>query len=207
LRAAVAREGIVAISAAVDTSRDTQGNGRASDGGLPAVIRRAEVSDAPALALVGQATFLDAYAGIIDGGDILAHCANQHGVEMYRSALAQPRTGAWLAEARTGGAPVGYVLLGPSTLIVSDPSPDDLEIKRIYLLQRFRGTGLGRALMDTALGAARDWGAARVLLGVYSRNTVALDFYAKAGFHPAGERRFLVGTTYHDDAILARSLR
>ena len=118
--------------------------------------------------------------------------------------LGEPRARAWLAEA--GRAPVGYVVLADSTLVVRDPVPGDLEIKRIYLLQRFHGTGTGRALMDAALGAARELGAGRVLLGVYSRNTRALGFYEKAGFRLAGERRFQVGNHQYEDVILARDV-
>ncbi len=172
----------------------------------PAIIRAAQVADAAALALIGQATFLDAFAGELDGADILGHCQNQHAAEGYRTALARPRTRAWLAEAPIGRAPVGYLLMGESDLPVRDPAPGDLEIKRIYLLQRFRRGGIGRALMDTALASARELGASRVLLGVYGRNTSAIAFYTRVGFHPVGERRFLVGSTYHDDVVLARPL-
>jgi ribosomal protein S18 acetylase RimI-like enzyme len=172
----------------------------------PLPIRPAGLADLAALSLVGQATFLESYAGVLDSTDILAHCAHEHSPDLYRSTLRQPRARAWLAEAPVGRAAVGYILLGENTLLVPDRRPDDLEIKRIYLLHRFHGTGTGRALMDTALAAAREMGACRVLLGVYSRNTRALAFYDRAGFHHAGERRFLVGATLHDDFILARDL-
>ena len=173
---------------------------------LAAVIRPASASDAAALSVVGQATFLETFAGVIEGADILAHCTGQHAPEVYLDLLAQSRAGAWLAETRAGRAPVGYIVLGESALMVRDPSPDDLEIKRLYLFQRFQGTGIGRALMDAALTGARERGATRVLLGVYGKNARAIAFYGKAGFHHVGERRFLVGATYHDDVILARKL-
>jgi diamine N-acetyltransferase len=173
----------------------------------PAVaIRPAHAADAEALALVGAATFLETFAGILDGADIVAHCANQHASEVYRSLLARPRARAWLAEAEVGRAPVGYVLLDDSGLVVRDPSPGDMEIKRIYLLRRFQGTGVGRGMMDAAITDARAQGATRLLLGVYSRNTRAITFYEKAGFHLAGERRFKVGGNHYDDVILARDL-
>jgi diamine N-acetyltransferase len=175
-------------------------------GDAPTLVRPAGEGDLPALSLVGQATFLETYAGLVEGADIVAHCARQHSVDAYRSMLGQPRARAWLAETRAGRAPVGYLVLTESTLVVRDPAPGDLEVRRIYLLGRFQGTGTGRALMDAAFAAARELGAGRVLLGVYSRNTRAIAFYEKAGYRPAGERRFQVGSRQYDDVILARGV-
>ena len=47
-------------------------------------IRPCGKGDEQALALVGQATFLEAFAGILDGADVIAHCQRQHHVELYR---------------------------------------------------------------------------------------------------------------------------
>ena len=69
-------------------------------------IRPCVKGDEQALALVGQATFLEAFAGILDGADIIAHCQRQHDVQLYRDWLALPVMRLWLAEATPGGAPV-----------------------------------------------------------------------------------------------------
>jgi hypothetical protein len=41
-------------------------------------IRAAARGDEDALSAVGKASFLEAFAGILDGGDIIAHCERQH---------------------------------------------------------------------------------------------------------------------------------
>ena len=84
--------------------------------------------------------------------------------------------------------------------------PDDLEIRRIYLLSRFHGGGLGARLMATALEGARDLGAPRVWLGVYDGNARAIAFYGRQGFAPAGRRDFRVGARTYDDLVMARTL-
>jgi len=43
---------------------------------------------------------------------------------------------------------VGYLVLGTPDVPVKDPDPNDWEIKRIYLLSRFQGSGNGRRLME-----------------------------------------------------------
>jgi len=174
--------------------------------GMLITVRSCMKGDEQALALVGQATFLETFAGILDGADVIAHCQRQHDVQLYRDWLALPAMRLWLAEATPGGAPVGYLVLSPASLPVPDPRPDDLEIKRIYLLHRFQGQRVGQRLMQAALAQARASGAGRVLLGVYAENRDALAFYARCGFAQLGRRTFRVGRTDYQDVILGIGL-
>ena len=161
----------------------------------PVMLRVATAADAALLALVGQATFLESYAGTLGAADILAHCQGQHAPAVYESWLADSRSRCWLAQAVNGGAPVGYLVLAPAAVPVQDLDPSDLEIKRVYLLHRFQGAGLGRQLVDAAAAQARAVGSRRLLLGVYSQNHAALAFYARTGFQRVGERTFRVGNS------------
>ncbi|HEY8572208.1 GNAT family N-acetyltransferase [Phenylobacterium sp.] len=172
---------------------------------METVIRSCTPADAAALALVGQATFLQTYADVLPASDILAHCQGEHAEAYYAAKLAEPAYGFWIAELSETGAPIGYAMLCPPDLPVATTEAD-LELKRIYLLHRFHGTGLGAGLMAMAANAARQRGAERLLLGVYGGNTRAMAFYARQGFAPAGERKFKVGANEYDDLVLARAL-
>lgn len=168
-------------------------------------IRPCVPADVAALSLVGQATFLESYAGDLRAADILEHCAVQHGQAQYARWLADEAYGLWLAEAQPGDAPVGYAVLSPPDLPVG-PEDGDVELKRIYLLHRFQGGGTGAALMTTVIEAARRTGARRMLLGVYGRNEKAIGFYARQGFTQVGVRQFQVGDSLFDDLVLGRDL-
>ena len=157
------------------------------------------------LSLVGAAGFLEAFAGELDGQDILAHCQKNNSPEAFAKYLQQPTTRAVLAEAEPGDAPVGYMLCCEPDLPV-DLSPRDYELRRIYLLHRFQGLGIGRALIDAAVEQARGLDRTRLLLGVYGKNYDAIRFYEKTGFAQIGERYFTVGATTHHDAVMARLL-
>ncbi|WP_421930639.1 GNAT family N-acetyltransferase [Phenylobacterium sp.] len=168
-------------------------------------IRPCGPGDAAALALVGQATFLETYAGTLPVADILDHCATEHGEAFYARALARPDHRLWIAEMAEGQAPVGYAVLCPPDL----PTPSeagDVELKRIYLLHRFHGSGLGGRLLAAALESARAAGFGRMLLGVYRENERAIAFYARQGFVEVGVRKFKVGARVYDDPVLARTL-
>jgi ribosomal protein S18 acetylase RimI-like enzyme len=166
-------------------------------------IRRAQLHDAAKLALVGQATFLETFAGVLDGNDILEHGAQEHSLEYYQSHLARSDAQLWLAETPPGQAPIGYLMTSKCSLPVADVGPDDVEIKRIYVLHRFHGSGVGARLMQTALDCARGAGMRRVLLGVYAKNERAISFYQRHGFQRVGQRQFSVGANRYDDVVLA----
>lgn len=85
-------------------------------------------------------------------------------------------------------------------------APGDIELKRIYLLSRWHGTGAGRALMQAAIAHARACGAPNLLLGVYQGNDRAVAFYRRAGFETVGTRRFQVGEGVYDDLVMALPL-
>lgn len=168
-------------------------------------LRRAEERDAAALALVASATFLEAFAGVLDGADIVAHCAANSSATAFAKWTRDPASAVVLAEAERGRAPLGYaVLTAPDLPIASQDG--DVELKRIYALTHTHGTGLGPALMARAIEDARGLEGKRLLLGVYGGNARAQRFYVKQGFAVVGTRRFLVGATWHDDLVFARVL-
>ncbi len=170
-------------------------------------LRAAVAADADLLALIGAATFLESYAGMHTGDDILAHCRNRHSPDVYRKWLADPSVRIWIAQAEPGGAPVGYVVLERSTVPVNDPRPNDYEVTRIYMLARFQRGGTGRALMQQAMAAARTLGADRLLLAVWDENVGALGFYRRMGFTVVGERGFRVGARECHDHLMGLELQ
>jgi len=169
-------------------------------------LRRCVAGDEARLQLVGGASFLEAFADILNGDDILAHFTKNHSQEMYAKYLAMPTGRTAIAEVPPGDGPVGYIVCCEPDLPV-DLTPEDYELRRIYLLHRFQGLGIGKALMDQAIAYAQELGKKRLLLGVYGKNYGAIRFYEKAGFTQIGERYFTVGATTHHDAVMARPIQ
>ncbi len=96
----------------------------------------------------------------------------------------------WVADA--DGAIVGS--LG------ARPRGESVELVKVYVARARRGTGLAAALLEAALGFARDRGARRLELWSDTRFRRAHVFYAKHGFARTGERRFLadLSDTFED---------
>ncbi|HEX8420329.1 MAG TPA: GNAT family N-acetyltransferase [Sphingomonas sp.] len=168
-------------------------------------LRRAFPADAPAVAMIAQASFLETFAGILAGPDIVAHCAKNSLPAAFATWAADARAVVMLAEHAEGAAPIGYTLLVPPDLPV-ELRATDIELRRIYTLSLAHGTGLGRAMMDHAIDDARLLGMTRLLLGVLGRNARARAFYERSGFVVVGERQYLVGSTLYDDLVYARDI-
>ena len=172
----------------------------------PVTIRPCVPGDEIALSLVGQASFLEAFAGVVAGQDVVTHCVNQHAPAKYAAWLRDPASRVWLAEVDPGRAPVGYLVLTKPDLPLADIGAADIEVKRVYILHRFQGQRIGARLMDEARTHAAAAGAHRLLLGVYSGNEAAIAFYEKLGYRKVGRRSFKVGANIYQDHILALEL-
>jgi ribosomal protein S18 acetylase RimI-like enzyme len=189
-------------------------------------LRRATLADAPALALTGAATFLEAFTWMLPGADILAHTLKNHTADAYSHYLDDPNTRITLAVTGSPtvfpnepGSIVGYVLLCTPELPTMDILPTDIELKRIYLFSRFRTAPVldadgqpipnlrpAQALLDAAVTDARSLGATRLLLGTHAENVRAIAFYHRNGFTQAGTRTFQVGNQQCCDLIFAKPL-
>lgn len=164
-------------------------------------IDAAGSADAEALALVACATFLEAYASLVPVDDMLAYCAAENSAEAFRRFVAEGAQ-LWLARAEETGVPLGYAMLVSSTF--ADSRPGDIELKRIYVLERCHGTRLASELLARAEAAAQ--GYRRLLLGVNRHNLRAQGFYRKQGFELSGTRQFVVAGAHYDDFIFAKPL-
>ncbi len=83
--------------------------------------------------------------------------------------------------------------------------PGEAEMLAIGVAPASRGAGVGRALLEEAMGRASRSGAAAMLLEVDAGNAPALGLYASTGFKQVGLRK----SYYRDGAdaqILRRSL-
>ncbi len=169
-------------------------------------LRSAVPADAPALALVAGATFLETFANIIAGPDIVAHVAANNSAEKFGGWIGDAESRLWIAERKATAAPIGYALLTTPDLPDIVTGADDAELKRIYILSRYHGGGLAGRMMEAVVAEAKAMGKTRLLLGVYAANDRALAFYRKQGFEIVGDRRFQVGAALFEDKIMARGL-
>lgn len=167
-----------------------------------AVIRRAEMADAAALAELGARTFSDTFAHLYPPQDLAAFLADAYGLERTRSDLADPAKAQWIVEVE--GKAVGYALAGPCDLPHREVTAASGELKRFYLLKDWQGGGLGARLFAEIMAWLERDGPRDIWIGVWSENLGAQRFYARHGFEKVGEYGFRVGGTVDHEFILRR---
>ena len=73
-------------------------------------IRRAEVADAPALALLAADTFVETFGHLYRPADLAAFLAKEQTAANYRRLIGQPEVGVWLADTGAGHLDREFIL-------------------------------------------------------------------------------------------------
>lgn len=158
--------------------------------------------DAARLSALAQATFTETFGHLYRAEDLAAFLA-QIGPARWRAELADPAFRVRIAEA--DGAAIGFAKLGPSSLPV-EPRGASAELRQLYVLRPWHGTGVAAALMDWAIATARGDGALDLYLSVFVDNARAKRFYARYGFERVGRHAFMVGAHTDEDDVMRMAL-
>lgn len=158
--------------------------------------------DASAIDRLFRSSFCDTFGHLYRSEDLDAFLAN-----FTPAAWAEELGGADYAFrlAEDGGQVIGFVKLGPPAVPV-ESSARRLELRQLYMLSKWQGTGGAAWLMDWALAEARRRGAGELYLTVYTDNHRAKRFYERYGFVPVGRYDFMVGSHADEDIIMKLSL-
>lgn len=171
-------------------------------------IRRAGPDDAEALAAIGISTFIETFGHLYPDSDLQRYLAEAYDLPRTRADLADPAKASWLVEAPQtegmGGEVIGYATVGPCGLPHAEVTPACGEVKRIYVVKAWQGSGLAVRLLADTMGWLERDGPRVIWLGVWSENYRAQRFYARYGFAKAGEYDFHVGDTVDREYILRR---
>jgi [ribosomal protein S18]-alanine N-acetyltransferase len=90
--------------------------------------------------------------------------------------------------------------------IVARQLADEIHINNVAVKPEFRGRGIGRMLMKTALAWGREIGARQAVLEVRAGNGSAHQLYQGCGFEVIGRRRRYYKSPVEDALLMAVSL-
>lgn len=151
-------------------------------------VRSARVEDAAAIARIHVEAWRWAYEGLVDAG-YLAGLDVESRTGNWQRALASGSANVRVAE--RDGRVVGFVVTGPSR----DEARDDGapastgELRAIYIEPALERTGVGAALMVTALADLAAAGFSEATLWVLDTNARGRTFYERGGWRPDGAVR------------------
>lgn len=156
------------------------------------ILRPATIADAPALAKLGEETFVAAFGDLYTPKDLADFIAEVHNPDAVAGEIAGESCTHCLVE--MDGALVAFCKLRyPTKFGEYTDARNPIELGQLYALPGYTGTGIGARLMDWALEVARDGGHDAVLLSVYTENFGAQRFYQRHGFGKIADITFRVG--------------
>lgn len=169
-------------------------------------LRLAVPTDAPALSILAERTFVDTFVrgfGIpYPAADLAEFSRKSFDQAGLRALLSDPAR--WWLVAEQEGRLVGFAEAGPCGLPHPEASPAHGELKRLYLDQPAQGQGLGKLMLERALAWLEQRAPGPLWLGVWSGNTRAQKLYTDHGFAKAGEYDYPVGSWRDREFILRR---
>lgn len=166
------------------------------------IYRDARPADAALLSELGTRTFTETFGHLYTAENVAAFLVNHH-PDKWRAELSDPAFAVRLVE--EDGVPVAYAKVGPPALPFEVTGPT-AELRQLYVLTPWHGTGVAASLMEWAVATARARGAKAIHLSVFIDNPRARRFYARHGFEPVGRYDFMVGTHADTDIIMRRAL-
>jgi len=162
-------------------------------------IRRATLNDAKALSEAATSLFLQAYEGLIPAREMAAYVAANYNVVQQQSELSDPAVATLLVQYNSDIAGLAQVRLNP---VPVKGWQAEVELQRIYIDQKWHGTGIAQILMKKVGDAARSFSARGIWLGVWEKNPRAISFYRKAGFEAIGFQEFRLHTLVQNDLVM-----
>ena len=170
-------------------------------------VRRASNEDAEALSVFAATTFRETFKEENAPEDMSGYLAKAFTPQRQRDEIADSSGVVLVAEDLDGSAHrtlVGYAHLVADATPEAVKGPEPIELKRLYVSSQWHGRGVGQALMEAALDAARARGAETMWLGVWERNPRAVAFYAKYRFERVGMHTFQLGSDMQTDWLFSR---
>ena len=167
-------------------------------------IRDASRSDANSIAVLAVAIWIDTYAsdGITD--EFSQYVVNELTPEKIEAAITDEASRVILAE--QDGHLIGFAFLSGDSRCPCDLA-QTIELKTLYVHQRFRRQGVGSRLLQEIETLCRKQGGDRLWLSVWEPNSVAKDFYENSGYRSLGLTHFdLDGTEKHENMVLGKKL-
>jgi ribosomal protein S18 acetylase RimI-like enzyme len=166
-------------------------------------IRRCEIADLDALRNIAFQTFDDAFRRLNHTASFDEYLAASFSRAKLETELKNPDSTFYFLY--SDDALAGYMKINRGHAQTDLKDPEALEIERIYVTRDFQGLGLGKALVDKAMEAARQARKKTVWLGVWEKNGNAIAFYKKMGFAKTGTHDFYIGSKRQTDFIMRRN--
>jgi diamine N-acetyltransferase len=163
-------------------------------------LRKANSNDQKDLLHLARTAFLQAFSAGNKPENVTAYLNEAFTIEQFESEFENSASTFFVAE--IGGELVGYMKVNFTPAQTDIQDPDSLEIARLYVLEEYLGSGLGKQLLEKGIAFAKENQKKYLWLGVWEHNSRAIRFYEKNGFRIFGSHPFPFGDEIQNDFLM-----
>lgn len=167
-------------------------------------IRFATPEDAELIADLSRKTFYETFGYVNTKENMDKFMNEQFTREKLIAEVSEPENIFLLAF--DGEVPVGYVKMREGEKRPEFENKDAIEVVRIYSINTYLGTGVGKQLMRQCIFLAKEMKKEIIWLGVWEKNPRAIAFYNKWGFEKFAEHDFILGDDVQHDWLMMKNL-
>jgi len=167
-------------------------------------IRRAGVTDAKLISVLGTVTFYEAYFEQDTAPDLANYIHESFELDKIRAEIEDKHAEFFIIFLDTHA--VGYAKLREDSELDFIKNETAIELQRIYVVERVFGRGVGERLLKYCLETAKSKGFETLWLGVWEENRRAQRFYEKHGFRRVGTLTFPYGDSVGINFVLEKVL-
>jgi ribosomal protein S18 acetylase RimI-like enzyme len=168
-------------------------------------IRKVGLSDIAQLQTIGRQTFYETFSTLNTEENMSRYLEDSFSLSKLEVEVSNPDTELYLAIVEN--KVIGYLKVNYGSSQTELKDNTSLEIERIYVLKEFQEKHVGRLLVEKAIDIASTLKVSYVWLGVWERNTKAIEFYEKNGFVAFDKHIFRLGDDEQLDIMMKKSLQ
>ncbi|MCG1036419.1 GNAT family N-acetyltransferase [Polaribacter sargassicola] len=168
-------------------------------------IRRATITDATYIALLGRVTYTESHGNFVENKqNLLDFYKKYYSVTQIKTEINDENNLFWIIF--SDDLPIGFAKLTLNIDTENNTNIDFCKLQRLYILNDFINLKIGSQLQEIILKKATDLNFKTIWLTAYYKNTKGLKFYKKYGFKEAGSIDFYVGETNYENLIFSKDL-
>jgi diamine N-acetyltransferase len=171
---------------------------------LEIIIRKGKIEDANLLSELATESFYQTYSSFNTAENMRSHVGVYFNKTQMKKELNEENNPVFIAFANEQIA--GYIRLRTTENVEELKNKKNIEIERIYVLQKFQQLKIGWKLISKAIEIAKQKGFEILWLGVWKQNEKAINFYKKVGFQIFGEHPFMLGNDAQTDFLMKLKL-
>lgn len=164
------------------------------------IFEKLSSGDLQELKELSRKTFTDAFGADNNPEDLKLYLNTAFGEENLRRELLNPLSEFYFAKLH--GETVGYFKINLGNAQTDFREEDGMELERIYVTKDFQNKKIGQKMLDTVIEMAIQRKMRYLWLGVWEKNSRAIEFYKRNSFELEGSHPYMVGNDRQTDKIM-----